>query len=399
MCSILISLAFAAAQTSTIPLPNKLAFESITLEQGLKGHTPQLSRGVDGALHLIWMSGTEQAGENRIQHRSYRDEKWSEPQTLAQGKGWFVNWADFPQYQEDSDGGAILSWLAHPQSGHGYGVMFRKRRESGAAWTMPQVLHADRVATEHGFVSLVAMGEGRHFANWLQSEEAGPPTHLRGGVITPAGRIETEVVLDPLVCDCCGTDSIILPSGNVVVAYRDRSEEEIRDIHVVRGKPGEATTWTKPVKIGDEAWNTATCPVNGPALANDGSFVALVYFSGHLAIGNSLHLATSKGGGNRWAPPRLVHGGKNVLGRVDVTVLPNGGPILMTWLETTEEDAVWCARSITRNGLLGEVLRFAKVPGGRADGFLQLEATEEGAVVAWTDRESGSVQLGKLKLL
>ncbi|MGB0954227.1 MAG: hypothetical protein ACPG31_13485, partial [Planctomycetota bacterium] len=127
-----------------------------------------------------------------------------------------------------------------------------------------------------------------------------------------------------------------------------------------------------------------------------GSFVALAYFSGHLPIGNSLHLATSKGGGKRWILPRLVHGGKNVMGRLGVVVLPNDGPILMTWLESTEEGAEWCARSVTRNGLLGKVLRFAKVPGGRADGFLQLEATEGGAWVAWTDREGGVVKLGRL---
>ncbi|MGB0952335.1 MAG: hypothetical protein ACPG31_03840, partial [Planctomycetota bacterium] len=297
LSSILLSLTVAAMQEAAVPFPPELQFEPVTLEQGLLGHTPQLSTGLDGATHLIWMSGTEQPGENRIHHRVYRDKEWSEAQVLAQGKGWFVNWADFPQFQEDGDGGAVVSWLAHPQTGHGYGTMFRKRRESGAAWTMPQVLHADRKAAEHGFVSLVPLGQGRFFANWLQSEESGRPTHLRGGVMGPSGEIKAETVLDPMVCDCCGTDSIVLPSGNVVVAYRDRSEEEVRDIHVVRGKPEDPSSWSKPTKIGHEDWITASCPVNGPVLAHDGSFVALAYFSGHLPIGSSLHLATSKGGG------------------------------------------------------------------------------------------------------
>ena len=387
------------AQTGATPVPTpvRLTFEPIALEPGIVGHTPHLSSGPDGKTHLIWMSATEEEGETRVSHRAWKEGVWSDSQVLAQGKRWFVNWADFPQYQEDNDGGGVLSWLAHAEQGHGYGVMFRKRREAGAAWSMPQVLHEDREAVEHGFVSLVALGEGRYFANWLQSTKDGPPTALRGGVIGSDGKIAKESVLDPLVCDCCGTDSILLPSGNVLVAYRNRSEEEFRDIQVVRGTPGEADSWKAPVTITGERWKTATCPVNGPALASDGSFVALAYFTGDRRKGTTVRLVLSRGGGNRWMPAKILTGGSNVLGRVDVSIMPDKGPVVVTWLERTEDGAQWCARAVPRKGPMGPVLRFAHVSGGRKDGFLQTRTTSEGVMAAWTDSEKGSVQLGLLK--
>jgi len=401
VCSLVLASVALAAQGAPVPVPvappPTLEFEALTLEQGIQGATPQLSRSADGSIHLIWVADTEVEGEASLQYLRWTDGKWSTPYALEKGRGWFRNWADFPQFREGAEGAALVTWLAYAADGKSYGIMYRKRREAGAAWSMPEVLHQDREAVEHGFVSLVPLAEGRFFANWLQSEKEGPPTALMGAIVGSDGVMQEEQVLDALVCDCCGTDSVVLPSGRVLIAYRDRSEEEIRDIRVLKGMPGEPESWGDPTAVGQERWRTASCPVNGPALDADGSFVALAFFSGGGRTGTSVRLAFSRGGGQRWMPAKILAGGKQVLGRVDVAVMPDKGPVVVSWLEKTEEGAVWCARAIPRQGAMGPILRFAEVQGGRNDGFLQLVSHPEGVLTARHNPENDSIQLGLLK--
>jgi len=99
---------------------------------------------------------------------------------------------------------------------------------------------------------------------------------LRTAQITASGIIEGETLLDPRVCDCCPTATVLCPDGSVLVAYRDRSEEEVRDIAVTRYKGG---AWSTPRVVHRDEWKIAGCPVNGPALAVSDSLVALAWFT------------------------------------------------------------------------------------------------------------------------
>ena len=47
-------------------------------------------------------------------------------------------------------------------------------------------------------------------------------------------RDDERAVLDARACDCCQTDAAMTSAGPVVV-YRNRTEEEIRDIYIARG--------------------------------------------------------------------------------------------------------------------------------------------------------------------
>jgi len=71
--------------------------------------------------------------------------------------------------------------------------------------------------------------------------------------------------------DNCGRH----PEGPIV-AYRDRSDTEIRDIYVSRSV---GSNWSQPVAVHRDNWQIAACPVNGPALSADGTAVALAWFT------------------------------------------------------------------------------------------------------------------------
>ena len=65
--------------------------------------------------------------------------------------------------------------------------------------------------------------------------------------------------------------------GEILAAYRDRTEDEIRDIAVARlTKDG----WQPPVRVHDDGWELAGCPVNGPAISTHEDRVAVAWFTG-----------------------------------------------------------------------------------------------------------------------
>ena len=63
----------------------------------------------------------------------------------------------------------------------------------------------------------------------------------------------------------------------VLVAYRDRSDKEIRDTSVVRFANGE---WSAPVTVHADDWEINGCPVNGPVVTATGNAAAVAWFTG-----------------------------------------------------------------------------------------------------------------------
>lgn len=375
----------------------RLHVEALELAEA-QGRFPMLSRDGAGKVHMGWLS--EEDERVLLQHAVWDGTAWSKPHAVAQGTGWLVNWADFAKLQVDAEGAAIAAWQAFAADGKGYGVMFQRRREAGAAWTDPRPLHRDREAVEHGFVSLAPIGSGRFFANWLQSTADGPPTALRGVVVEADGQPGEEFVLDPLVCDCCGTASAALPNGDVVIAYRGRTEDEVRDIRVLRGNPEDPAGWGEPLRVGLESWKTASCPVNGPALAQDGAVLLLTYYTEIQEGTGMVRFLFSRNGGKRFGVPGALAGGAHVMGRVAAAFLPGEkGPVVVSWLERDGEDAVWKACGVPRRGKPGPTVEIARVPGGRADGFLQLAAGPNSVIAAWTDVDGGVVRTARIREL
>ena len=164
-----------------------------------------------------------------------------------------------------------------------------------------------------------------------------------------------------------------------IVAYRNRSADEIRDIYVTRRVAGR---WVPGTPVHNDRWQIATCPVNGPALAARGNAVALAWFT---APGDSgrVNVAFSDNAGATFGAPIRVDGGTPA-GRVDVVLLPNGDA-LVTWVERVGGDiAAVRARRITRAGVAGAPVTVASSSAARASGFPRAVATGSSVVFAWT---------------
>lgn len=367
----------------------------LTVEHG--GRFPTLAADPQGNAYVTWYARGEAKGETKLQQKKWDGETWSATTTIAEGGGWMVNWADFAKFSIDADGGAMVTWLAGAHGHHGYGVMYQKRRESGAGWTDPKPLHVDRDAVEHGFVSLLPYAEGNFFATWIQSTADGPPTNLRYCLYGPTGKPGKEHELDPLVCDCCGTSAVSFTDGHVLIAYRNRSKAEVRNIQLVYGDPQKPNSW-KPSDFAEpQDWTTRSCPVNGPSLAAMGQNVVLAYYHQGADGAGQVKFSWSKDGGAEFQFPSLLQREGEILGRVGTAMLREDLAVL-TWLEHQGETSRWMACTLQMDGKVGSAVVLGAVKGARADGFLQLIRLPGGVMAAWNGTTGGILNISKIDL-
>ena len=96
------------------------------------------------------------------------------------------------------------------------------------------------------------------------------------------------------------------------MVYRDRSENEIRDIYYTRRVNG---SWMPPQTVFADNWEIAGCPVNGPAVAAEGNSVAVAWFSSPGESGPQVKVSFSGDNGKRFNKPIRIDGGRISFGR------------------------------------------------------------------------------------
>lgn len=351
---------------------------------------PELNVTHDGRIILSWV---EKVGEKRYALRtSIRDDKgWSETRTVAQGDNWFVNWADFPSAIALRDGSLAAHWLVKSgNSTYAYDVNVARSNDGGKTWRQPIVPHRDNTQTEHGFVSLIPLTDGRLGAVWLdgrdmkdtkETDEHAPAAAsmtLRYAVIDAQGNLSDEAELDNRVCECCQTSAAVSDGGPIAV-YRDRSSSEVRDIYIVRQVNG---AWSNPQPVYSDNWQINGCPVNGPSISANGRNVAVAWFTG---VGGTPHVkvAFSTDAGQTFGNPIQVDDGET-LGRVDLVLLPDSSA-LVSWLSGNVDGGAIKVRRVQPNGTVGPASVIAKTDISRSSGFPRMAQLGNEVHFAWTE--------------
>jgi hypothetical protein len=377
------------ASPSTPDIP-ALTVRETESPAGADSREPELFAGADGRVILSWV---EKRGEKRHALRfAARDAAgWSEARTVAEGDDWFVNWADFPSVITLADGSLAAHWLVKSGAGtYAYDVHVARSKDGGKTWGRALVPHTDGTRTEHGFVSLLPLADGRLGAVWVDGralqgvkeghEEDGPlpvSMQLRYAAVDADGRLSDEAVLDERICECCQTSAVMTSEGPLA-AYRDRSAEEVRDIHLVRRGPGG---WGAPRPVHADNWQIKACPVNGPQLAAEGGRVALAWFTGE-GERPRVQVAFSDDAGATFGPPARVDDGE-AMGRVDVLLLADGSA-LVCWMSGGAGGGANKVRRVAPDGTLGPVAVIAKTDVSRSSGFPRMARLGDTVVFAWT---------------
>lgn len=351
---------------------------------------PTLTLGDDGTAYLSWL---EPAANGRAALRFARrsDGEWSAPATVAEGSNWFISWADAPGLVAFGERALAAWWLEVNGDGpYSYDLKLALSADGGASWSDPFTVHRDGTPTQHGMPSFLRWPDGRLFVTWLDgrinaqgadgASGASLPTGdmtLRSALVDEDGRLSEETELDAQVCTCCPT-AAVRAGGAVVVAYRDRSEREVRDIAVRRH---DGTGWNEAAPLHRDGWEIAGCPINGAALASDGEQVVAAWFTAAEDRPNLL-LAFSSDGGRTFGDPIDIDDGRPV-GRTDVVLLADG-TALVSWLESTAFGEELRYRRVLVDGSLEPSRTLARSATGRTMGFPRLLRQNDVVLVAWT---------------
>lgn len=366
--------------------PLELAIETLESPAGPESGEPRLSPASDGLL-LSWIEANP-AGGHDLRVASFDGTAWGAPKTVEHSERFFVNWADFPSVSESADGDWYAHWLERGEAGgYDYGVRIVRSTDRGETWGAPWTPHDDDSPTEHGFVSTVNNGDRLGFT-WLDGRAyaegpgGSPPTEemsLRYREVGPDGVPGPELLVDPRVCDCCQTSAAMTAEGPVVV-YRDRTDDEIRDIYISRMIDG---AWSEGRAVSDDGWHIAGCPVNGPMVVAEGRTVAVAWFTAPEDVAR-VKVAFSSDAGASFGAPIVVDDG-SPMGRVDL-VLAADGTVVVSWLERSGEGAEVRLRHVSSDGTVSGSAAVTESSAERASGFPQMIRTPDGALMmAWTD--------------
>lgn len=377
--------------TAVLPAP-----DPVPSPAGPLSGEPNLFAGPAG-VYLSWMERT-QGNAHALRFARWEDDGWGEPGTVMNREGLFVNWADFPSLAALDDGTLAAHWLEKSGPGpYAYDVRMALSHDGGASWSDDVIPHRDGVQAEHGFVALLPLDDQVAIV-WLDGRATvdGEPMTVRFTTVSADGELGPPALLDASVCDCCQTGLARTASGLVVV-YRDRTDEEVRDISVVRRVDGE---WTEPRTIHDDGWVIPGCPVNGPAIDAAGDDVAVAWFTGAPldpeagrqtvrqagSEGRVLAAFSSDGGATFGEPVRVDEG--EAMGRVDLALMDDGRA-LVVWLERVDGAAEIRARYVDARGA-GSSTAITGTAAERASGFPRMVRSGDRVFFAWTEAGENS---------
>jgi hypothetical protein len=373
---------------------SELRFVEVRSPAGAGSQSANLA-SLKGRAYLTWLVGMPN-WQHVLHLSSWDGRDWSPPRPAVSGSALLLNWADFPSILPLTDGSLALHWL-HRTGPHTYDILVSRSSDGGGSWPPGVRPHRDGTETEHGFVSLVEYPSGRFGAVWLDGRSMASQTNgaSHGGVALmfsswEDGNFGPEVTLDRTVCECCQTSATATRNG-IFVAYRDRSDSEVRDISYVRLVDGN---WSEPRTLCRDGWKIPGCPVNGPAVAAQGDDVAVAWFT--ISTMPRVQVIFSSDGGATFGDPVRVDQGVPA-GRVDIEWLPDGA-VLISWLENLGgQNAEVRARKVRPDGAMGSPLTVAKTTAARTSGFPRMARAGAEVLIAWADFSSTTgIRVGRI---
>ena len=339
----------------------------------------------DKGFMMIWYEG-----DKHIVMSEFTGEKWTPKDTVVSSERFFKNWADLPQIYHIGSDTLALSWLEMSgERTYDYDIKVAMSVDRGNTWSDPVIPHRDGIKGEHGFVSFFKY-LGDTGLIWLDSRAmmtsdgslSSGGMRLYASTINPNGHLGPEILLDDMVCECCPTSAVNTIKGPLI-AYRDRSTNEVRNIQMAFVND---TTLQYP--INEDGWIIPGCPVNGPKLAVNGDKIAIAWYT---APNNEpkVNMAFSKDGGISFCNPIQIDNG-SAIGRVDVLWLDKKR-VIVSWLEEKSDNGELILKSLNaENGSISFQTSFP-INSGRGSGYPKLAKTDNLVFITWTKtgKESG----------
>ena len=357
-----------------------LTVEPLSSPAGADSSEPHLTVQGDRVI-LSWLEVGE--GRSTLKFAERTASGWSAPQIVHSSDDFYINAYDVPSVRALTDGTLAAHWTTkngpNPEAST---VRLSWSRDRGRTWSAPVSPHHDGTQTQHGFVSLFqAPGAGLGLV-WLDGRTTDPQKEsgdmaLRASVYAPDGKQLRETVVDPRVCECCSMSAATTSEG-VIVAYRDRSASEVRDIYVTRFT---GSAWSAPTLVHQDGWQINGCPINGPSVSARGRNVAVAWFTAKNDQGQAF-VAFSRDAGRTFGPAVRVDDGRS-LGRLGVQLLADGSAAV-SWIELADGRAQFRVRTVTPSGVRSPAVTVSEDPDTRSP---RLAGNARELLFAWTEAD------------
>ncbi len=387
---LLLLVGFAAAIAAQPPAS---AVQRLDSPAALDSEAPQLTTSADGGVVLSWVESV--VGQGIVKFAERTPAGWSASRPVVADPHLVVNWADVPAVRRLPDGTLVATWnLENGDNPEAYDLWLARSTDAGRTWSRAIRPHDDRTVTQHGFATVFPRPGGGFGLAWLDGRKTDPESgegdmalyaSMYGANGAPAG---APAAIDSRVCDCCPLAAASTSDGPIL-AFRDRSSAEVRDIYVARLSAGR---WAAPVRVHADNWTIEACPVNGPAIAARGQDVAVGWFTAATGEGRS-YAAFSRDGGRTFGEPIRVDEASS-LGRMQIAWLP-GDAAAVSWTEFAGGRSSLEVRRIGRDGRRGPAVVLAARIGTQ---YPRLAADGDGVVAAWVEDTRGSTRIATARV-
>jgi len=339
----------------------------------------------DRGLAIVWYEPIVEG--HALKWSEFNGRSWSKPVIVTTGEEYFINWADFPSIFYNGKNHLVVHWLEKNGDGtYDYVVKVSQSFDRGRSWSRPIIPHKDNKLGEHGFVSFFNASNNKVGLVWLDGRNMMGEEHGHGygqmnlysTTIDKNGILGEEILLDDRVCECCPTSAVNI-ENDILVAYRDRSLSEIRNINLVRWNN---SSWQKPHSLHNDNWKIAGCPVNGPKLAVTGNNVAAVWYTSPNE-NPIIYISFSKDGGKKFNSPIKVDNG-NPIGRVDCIWL-DSDRVLVSWMEMGEKSTNVIFSTVYIENHKGSSKIVTQILPGRSSGHPVISRYRQNIFLAWTE--------------
>jgi hypothetical protein len=376
--------AYTAAAPAKVASPTwSVRVEPLQEPSGPHASGPRFTVSDRGVL-LSWLE--HNGNSTTLKFAEKQATGWSSPTTVSSGANWMDSAADPPIVLRRPDGSLVASWqVSTDKKLEGSDLYLTYSKDNGKTWAPSFMPHHDRTRGQHAFASLFEVpGNGLGLV-WLDARaQAAHPDDLdasislRYAAFDGSWKQTADAEIDPRVCECCSTTAAVTSDG-VLIAFRDRSDKEIRDIAVSRLERGK---WTPSTLVHADNWEIDACPVNGPMLSARGRQAVIAWFTVKDQKGQAW-AAFSTDAGRTWGAPIRLDDVAS-LGRVDVNLLDDGSAVA-TWVEYANRRAQFSMRHIDPAGQRSPAVSIAAASSAVSSDIPRMARQGRELVFAWTE--------------
>ena len=340
----------------------------------------------DGSPLLSWVEAAN--GSYTLRYAFRHGSAWSEARTIVEDRHIWRHPAELPESVSLSDGTMLAHWVEKGKESSDAEDIFVSSSRDGIHWSEPVMAHHDHSPVQHGLASMVASGPREASIFWLQAlkGEDGPVSLMRT-IVGADGKEIKEEDLDSDVCSCCPTSTVKTSKG-LLVAYRDHTPQDIRDIAVLRFENGK---WSTSRILNPDKWQINACPVNAASASAKNERVAIAWYT-EANDNPRVQIIFSSDAGTTFGKP-IVVSSHDAQGYASTALTDDGA--FVSWIEEGERSARVLARFVSSAGTAGPVAQIAE--GSRQSlGYPQLLHAGNETWIAWGDSPKAKLQTARL---